>query len=278
MTKSVLVGPPLALPAVASGEGRAAGRPKHIESTCGADQGPALHDTKNRRDTVRSGSISAHFFALPANELGGRRSGRRRGAPTPVRRLQDRRPTANDESVGRWARHRAARAFTLVELIVVMVLLLIVASMVAPRMSSFFRGQALSGEARRMLSLINYAQSRAVAEGVPVLLWINPANSTYGIEVQAGHAGSDTRQQIFTAEPTLTLEAPGSTDTVVSEQEDEQLGLPAGLPAIRFNPDGFFDEGSISKIVIRQGEEGALEIVPTATRLGYEILPTTRTN
>jgi len=159
-----------------------------------------------------------------------------------------------------------------------MVLLLIVASMVAPRMSSFFRGQALSGEARRMLSLINYAQSRAVAEGVPVLLWIDPANSTYGIEVQAGHAGSDTRQQIFTAEPTLTLEAPGSTDTVVSEQEDEQLGLPAGLPAIRFNPDGFFDEGSISKIVIRQGEEGALEIVPTATRLGYEILPTTRTN
>ena len=59
------------------------------------------------------------------------------------------------------------RAFTLVELIVVMVLLLIVASMVAPRMSSFFRGRALSSEARRMLSLINYAQSRAVATGAP---------------------------------------------------------------------------------------------------------------
>jgi prepilin-type N-terminal cleavage/methylation domain-containing protein len=171
-----------------------------------------------------------------------------------------------------------ARAFTLVELIVVMVLLLIVASMVAPRMSSFFRGRALSSEARRMLSLINYAQSRAVAEGVPVLLWIDPANSTYGIDIQAGHLGNDTRQQIFTAEPTLTLEAAGSADALVSEQEDELLGLPEGLPAIRFNPDGFFDESSVSKIVIRQGDEGALEIAPTPNRLGYEILPTTKSN
>ena len=173
---------------------------------------------------------------------------------------------------------RAARAFTLVELIVVMVLLLIVASMVAPRMSSFFRGRALSGEARRMLSLVNYAQSRAVAEGVPVLFWIDPATSRYGLDVQTGHLGSDDRTHVFTAEPTLTLEAVGNPDALVSEQEDEQLGLPEGLPAIRFNPDGFFDEGSISKIVIRQGDEGALEIVPTATRLGYEILPATKPN
>lgn len=39
------------------------------------------------------------------------------------------------------------RAFTLVELIVVMVLLLTVASMVMPRMAAFFRGRALSQEA-----------------------------------------------------------------------------------------------------------------------------------
>lgn len=171
---------------------------------------------------------------------------------------------------------RAVRAFTLVELIVVMVLLLIVASMVAPRMSSFFRGRALSQEARRLLSLVNYAQARAVAEGVPVLLWIDPAASTYGLQVQTGHTGNDDREHTFTVEPTLTLEAVGNTETYASEQEDEQLGMPEGLPAIRFNPDGFFDEGSISKIVIRQGDEGALEIVPTATRLGYEILPASR--
>jgi Tfp pilus assembly protein FimT len=154
-----------------------------------------------------------------------------------------------------------------------MVLLLIVASMVAPRMASFFRGRALSGEARRMLSLINYARSQAVAEGVPVLLWIDPATSTYGVDVQTGHSGSEGRRMMFTAEPTLKLEVPTSAETYVSEQEDELMGLPENMPAIRFNPDGFFDEASAGKIVIRQGDEAALEITPTANRLGYEILP-----
>ena len=175
-------------------------------------------------------------------------------------------------------RRDRSRAFTLVELIVVMVLLLIVASMVAPRMSSFFRGRALSGEARRMLSLINYAQSRAVAEGVPVLLWVDPSTSTYGVDVQTGHVGGDAPPQVFTAEPTLRFEAAINIDAEVSEQDDERLGLPENLPAIRFNPDGFFEEGSVSKIVIRQGDEAALEIVPTANRLGYEIRPATNSN
>lgn len=169
-------------------------------------------------------------------------------------------------------------AFTLVELIFVMVLLIIVASMVAPRMSSFFHGRVLNSEARRMLSLINYAQSRAVSEGVPVLLWLDPAHSTYGLEVQSGHVGADDRSGMFTTDPTLTIETPAVTAAAVSEQDDERLGLPEGRPAIRFNPDGFFDDASVRKIVLRQGSEGALEIAPTANRLRYEIRPLTSTN
>lgn len=168
--------------------------------------------------------------------------------------------------------------FTLVELIVVMVLLLIVASMVAPRMSSFFRGRALSQEAQRLLSLTHYAQSRAVAEGVPVVLWIDVTKGSYGVEVQAGHEGNDDRVVAYTAEPSVTLEVPTVTDAPVSEDEDEKFGLPEGLPAIRFTPDGFFDEISVQKIVLRQGEDGALEIVPKANRLGYEIKPVTNAN
>lgn len=168
--------------------------------------------------------------------------------------------------------------FTLVELIVVMVLLLIVASTVAPRMSSFFRGRALSSEARRMLSLINHAQSRAVAEGVPVLLWIDATRSSYGLDVQSSHASGQDRSLTYTAEPSLTLETPMTNERPVSESEDETLGLPENTPAIRFNPDGFFDEASVSRIVIRQGTEGALELIPTANRLGYEIRPANISN
>lgn len=184
--------------------------------------------------------------------------------------------TARPE-VGPYLRRRTS-AFTLIELIFVMVLLIIVASMVAPRMSSFFRGRALSAEAQRLLSLTHYAQSRAVTEGVPVLLWIDVTKSTYGLEVQAGHEGDDDRGTDYTADPSITLEVPAVTDALVSEDDDERLGLPENLPAIRFTPDGYFDEVSVSRIVLRQGDEGALEIVPKANRLGYEIRPFTSTN
>ena len=191
----------------------------------------------------------------------------------------------SDKKVGRdrWPRRRPgachAGAFTLVELIVVMVLLLIVASMVAPRMSSFFRGRALNSEARRMLSLIHRGQSRAVSEGVPVLLWIDTAKSTYGLELQTSHAvAGDERPVIFTAEPSLTLETSATTERPVSVDGDEALPLPSSNPAIRFNPDGFFDETSIDRIVIRQGTEAALQLVPTANRLSYEIRPASISN
>lgn len=173
---------------------------------------------------------------------------------------------------------RARRAFTLVELIVVMTLLLTVASLVMPRMATFFRGRALSQEAQRVLSLINYGRARAVAEGVPVILWIDPVRSMYGLEVQESHSAGDdgARRVVHTAEPSLRLEVPVVADAPVSEQEDERLGLPENLAAIRCNPDGFFDESGAQRIVIRQGDEAALEIVPTFNRLGFEIRPLAR--
>ena len=111
---------------------------------------------------------------------------------------------------------------------------------------------------------------------MPVLFWIDPARSTYGVQVQASHASEFARADTFNAEPSLRLEAAVATDAVESELGDERLGLPENLPAIRFNPDGFPDEVSVQRIVIRQGDEAALEIVPTANRLSYEIRPATQ--
>lgn len=166
--------------------------------------------------------------------------------------------------------------FTLIELIFVLALLAITAVFVAASMGSFFRGRALNFEARRLLSLTHYAQSRAVAEGVPVILWINPVDSTYGLTIQASFSDpeGDPRAVTYTAESTLTLEIPQGAVASVSEQDDEKLGITnEGLSFIRFTPDGFFDESSVSKIVIRQGTEAALELLPTVNRLGYEIRP-----
>lgn len=170
---------------------------------------------------------------------------------------------------------RGRRGFTLIELIFVLVILSITAVFVAASMGRFFRGRTLNFEARRLLSLTHYGQSRAVSEGVPVILWINPADSTYGLSVQAtfNDVDGDLRAVKYTAEPGLTLETPTGNPVAQSEDDDERLGLPEGLVFIRFNPDGFFDNSSVTKITIRQGTEDALELVPNQSRLGYEIRP-----
>ena len=168
------------------------------------------------------------------------------------------------------------RAFTLIELIFVLALLAISAVFVVASMGSFFRGRVLNFEARRILSLTHYAQSRAVSEGVPVILWINPTDSTYGLTVQSSFTDpqGDARAVSYKAESSLTLEAPTDAAAVVSELDDEKLGInDEGQAFIRFTPDGFFDPSSVAKITIRQGTEGGLELVPTVNRLGYEIRP-----
>lgn len=171
--------------------------------------------------------------------------------------------------------------FTLIELIFVLALLAITAVFVASNMGPFFRGRALNFEARRLLSLTHYAQSRAVAEGVPMILWINPAESSYGLTIQASFSDpeGDPKAVRYTTDAGLTLETPQNSSTITSEQEDEKLGINVeGVAAIRYTPDGFFDESSISKIIIRQGAEAALELVPTTNRLGYEIRPASNVN
>jgi len=165
------------------------------------------------------------------------------------------------------------RGFTLVELCVVMILLGIAAAFVAPHMSTFFRGRVLNSEGRRLLALTHYGQTRAIAEGVPVLLWVNTQKSSYGLMTQSAAADPDDRASSFTADATLTLETVGPNPAPTSEAGDELLGVPSGLAVIRFLPDGYYDPSSLAKIVIRQGTEGALELVPTPNLLGYEILP-----
>src|SRR5437763_11469882 len=64
------------------------------------------------------------------------------------------------------------RAFTLIELILVMALMSIVIALIAPSLSNFFRSRTLDSEARRFVSLTRYVQSRAVSEGIPMMVWI----------------------------------------------------------------------------------------------------------
>jgi len=81
----------------------------------------------------------------------------------PSRQSNSSRGSARTSSRGAARRLLGQGAFTLIELIFVMVLLAIGSAMVAPSMASFYRGRMLSSEAKRVLALVHYGQSRAIA-------------------------------------------------------------------------------------------------------------------
>src|SRR5262245_35533325 len=106
----------------------------------------------------------------------------------------------------RRARSRRAQAFTLIELIRVMARLAVVLAVSAPALSKFFKGRTLDSEARRFVSLTRYGQSRAVSEGMPMMLWIDPKERTYGLQEETTYTDLDTKAVDFQLGKALEIE------------------------------------------------------------------------
>ena len=53
-------------------------------------------------------------------------------------------------------------------------------------MSNFIRARAVDSEARRLFALMHAGQSRAVSEGLPMMLWVDEKQGAYGL-----NAGND---------------------------------------------------------------------------------------
>jgi type II secretion system protein H len=157
-------------------------------------------------------------------------------------------------------------AFTLIELILVLALLVIVTSLAAPAMSNFIRGQALGSEARRLMALIHAGQSRAVSEGMPMVLWVDEKQGAYGLQAETTGKNGDPKAENLTLDGYLQI-------TVVN------IGLAGttkfgGLPAIRFLPDGTVDENSPQTLRLMDAKGNALWLIESRDRNGYEIRDT----
>ena len=146
-----------------------------------------------------------------------------------------------------------------------MAMLAIVIAVAAPSLSRFFKGRTLDSEARRFYSLTRYAQSRAASEGVPMNLWIDTANRTYGLEREPGYAEIDENAVSYEIAGDLEMEVENS---LLRSTPSTTLRL----PMIRFLPDGSISEQSVISVVFHQGEENALWITQARNGLNYEIL------
>jgi prepilin-type N-terminal cleavage/methylation domain-containing protein len=175
-----------------------------------------------------------------------------------------------------------AGGFTLVELILVLAVLTIVLSSGAPALSRFFRGRTLDSEARRFLSLTRYGQSRAVSEGIPMVLWIDAEQGLYGLNAEPGHLDvesggrevDDSRAVEFTLHDDLQIEVEQAEVRTLARQYDVPTPRTDRLPEIRFTPDGFFSETSPDAVFIRERddrEERGVWIAQNWNRSHYEL-------
>lgn len=167
-----------------------------------------------------------------------------------------------------------ASGFTLVELILVLALLAIVFAIASPSLSRFFRGRGLDNEARRFVALTRVAQSRAVSEGVPMVLWLDPKQHTYGLNADKSFVEEDPKAQQFTCDDAVDIEVQPSADAIAASQasqfKNEKPGS-GGIYTLRFNPDGFVSAASPEIVAFSQKDNGELWVTQSRNRLNYEI-------
>lgn len=170
-----------------------------------------------------------------------------------------------------------ANAFTLIELVVVMTLLVVVIGIAAPSLSGFFRGRAVEAEARRFMSLTRLGQSRAAAAGVPMILWVDITQRTYGLEEDSSFTDADAKAVEYTLDGNVTMEI-GATETVRAAITSNTLfgnatssSKHSSLPQIRFEPDGGVSSTSPENFRLMDRDGGSQWVTLSANRLNYEI-------
>lgn len=169
------------------------------------------------------------------------------------------------------------RAFTLIELIVVMTLLAFVIAIALPKLSSFFRGRALDSEARRLLSLCHQGLSRAASEGVPVVLWVDPNSRKYGLEEDSSYTDKDAKAVEFELDREVQMRVvsantPAAAVAVtLGATAMTTSGTHNSLPGIRFMPDGSIAESSPQAVQLRDSSGVTLALARSRNRWTYEI-------
>lgn len=155
-----------------------------------------------------------------------------------------------------------------------MTLLLIVAGVAFPTLKNFFHGRALDSEVRRFLSLTRYAQSRAVSEGIPMVLWLDARGGTYGLQTEAGYLELDARAVEYELDEDLSFDVSQPPVAALISPRNRSVIQAANLPAIRFSPDGSIGETSPEYVRFqetRTGPEGAIWVAQVPHRHGFEI-------
>lgn len=162
-----------------------------------------------------------------------------------------------------------------------MTLLIVVIALISPNLSGFFRGRTVDSEAHRFLALTLYGQSRAVSEGAPMLVWIDPDEKTYGLLSESAQAGEDPGAREYRIDRDVRIQV-----QTLARRNNATTRLPTNLrlgrnaSVIRLQPDGFITETSPVAVSFRTEPRAGERDDPTRNvvwvgqsrnRLNYEL-------
>jgi hypothetical protein len=164
-----------------------------------------------------------------------------------------------------------------------MAILTMAVSVTAPTLATFFRGRTLDSEARRLIALTHSGQNRAIAEGIPIDLWIDAAQRTIGLDAEPSYEKTDPKAVEFTIDSGVQIEVirqavvTPARVTFTSRQATSTASVsrvnlthPA-VPTIRFLPDGTISETSPQKLRLSGRDDRSLWVALSLDKMSYEI-------
>lgn len=152
-------------------------------------------------------------------------------------------------------------AFTLLELIIVMVVLSVLLALAIPTLSSSMRGHQLEQAGAQLLALTEYARDEAVSQGVPMVVSVNAANGTYRADTKAGYPGDASRAKAYQLGSDLHFDAAAATGS----------GGGDTVAAAEFAPDGTLAATSVPTLRIIDRWNAAVTVAQTTDGYGYEL-------
>jgi prepilin-type N-terminal cleavage/methylation domain-containing protein len=166
---------------------------------------------------------------------------------------------------GRATTRRSTSAFTLIELLIVMVLIAIAFYAFRPNFAGVLRGAEKRGALRKVVGLLTSARSEAIARGTLIRVICSPREGLIWAEAQV-----DPTWDIYEFEPISLLGRPEVSlpqSLVIGEVWIAgQVAAGVGDATIYFYPDGRTDGASLV-LVGEGGDETVIDVAPTTGRV-----------
>lgn len=140
------------------------------------------------------------------------------------------------------------RGFTLLELILVMVIVTITLTVVAPSLRTFLADSILDDTARHLQTICKQARTRAIHEGTPHRLHLDPEAGTYWIT----HDGGEEADERIESEFGRRFEIHDSITMKVEGAQQDSLETEGSQTTVLFMPDG---QTQALQITLTRGEE-----------------------